>query len=227
MFNRIKKAIFRDSRVPAEASPSLLSQGPVSEWAATRGLSFSQSASGSTVSMQGKVAGRPWRLELGRPTRNYINGEELRARAELRVNDEISAMVINRPLKDVLERKAYNMLTDTLRTTADANLPEEMRWLAMFDEVGWEELPEPFWKRYAILTDRREHATAWMDESLAGLLMQWPEPAPGPEVPFLIVLLRGKCYLRMEYQPADLAVLEHASAIFTAACERAVVAFGR
>ena len=90
MFNRIKKAIFRDSRVPGEASPSLLSQGPVSEWAATRGLSFSQSASGSTVSMQGKVAGRPWRLELGRPTRDYINGEELRAHAEEIVRERLA-----------------------------------------------------------------------------------------------------------------------------------------
>ena len=55
------------------------------------------------------------------------------------------------------------VVTDTLQTTADPNLPEEMRWLAMYDEVGWDSLPRPFWERYAILADQRENALAFMD----------------------------------------------------------------
>ena len=156
-------------------------------------------------------------------TLEQFKGHRLRTHGG--VSEAKVPFIINRPLKDMLERRAYGMITDTLQTTADPNLPEEMRWLAMFDEVGWEELPEPFWKRYAILTDRREHATAWMDESLAQLLMQWPEPAPGAEVPFLIVLLRGKCYLRMQYLPAETSTLEHATTVFTLACENALDVF--
>ena len=40
-------------------------------------------------------------------------------------------------------------------------------------------------------------------------MLDWPEPAPSAEVPFMMMLLRGKAYLRMEYTPADLA---HAAA---------------
>jgi hypothetical protein len=226
MFERLKKAFSRESADRQDPPSSQLTHGPVSEWAASRGMSFSNEPTGSGVTMQGKVGGRPWRMEIGKPSRNYITGEELRARAELGISDDVAAMVINRPLKDSLERKAYSMITDTLQTTADPNLPEEMRWLAMYDEVGWDSLPENFWRRYAILTDKREHALAWLDQDLARLLMEWPQPGPPPETPFIVVIMRGKCYLRMEYKPADTSTLQHASTIFTSACESALGAFG-
>jgi hypothetical protein len=225
MFDRIKKAFQRDAQERGVAIPSRRAHAPVSEWAASRGMSFSSAALGSTVSMQGKVGGRPWKMELGRPSRDYIVGEELRARAELGVFDDVGAMIINRPLKEALERRAYSMITDTLQTTADPRLPEEMRWLAMYDEIGWEGPSEAFWARYAVLSDSRENALAWVDDHLIELLMAWPDPSPSPKVPFMIVLLRGKCYLRMQYQPAEMATLDHATGIFTSACEGALAAF--
>lgn len=227
MFDRIRKAFQRDAKERSESVPSSQqAHGPVSEWAQTRGMTFSGGL-GSTMSMQGKVGGRNWRMELGRPSRDYIAGEELRARAELGVNDDVGAMIINRPLKEALERRAYSMITDTLQTTADPRLPEEMRWLAMYDEIGWEGPPEKFWARYAVLSDKREHALAWVDDALIDLVQSWPEPAPVAQVPFMIVLLRGKCYLRMQYLPAETSTLEHATTIFTRACENALEAFPR
>lgn len=52
--------------------------------------------------------------------------------------------------------------------------------------------------------------------------MLWPEPAPDKQVPFMLMLLRGKGYLRMQYTPANIPTLEHAALIFTSACESAV-----
>lgn len=227
MFDRIRKVFHRESQErDSEAAASQSQHGPLSEWAASRGLDFSTSSLGHTVSMQGLVSGHPWRMEVGRPTRDYISGEELRARAELGLFEDVCAMIINRPLKDALERRAYSMITDTLQTTADPHLPEEMRWLAMYEEIGWEGAPEPFWRAYAVLSDKREHALAWVDDALVDLILGWPKPAPGPQVPFLVVLLRGKCYLRMQYEPAQTATVDHASAIFQAACDSALGAFG-
>lgn len=224
MFDRIRKAFHRDTRDRAEnGAPT--AQGPVSEWAASRGMTFSGGTLGGSMTMQGKVGGKTWRMELGRPTRDYITGEELRARAELGVDEDIGAMLINRPLKESLERRAYSMITNTLQTTADPRLPEEMRWLAMYDEIGWEGPPEAFWARYAALSDQREHALAWVDDHLVKQLMSWPEPAPPPQAPFMIVLLRGKCYLRMQYLPAETATLDHATDVFVCACESALAAF--
>ena len=227
MFDRIKKAFSREAKPEPEAESvsSQLAHGPVSEWASTKGFAFSVDGTNQGIALEGKIGGKPWRLQRGRPTRNYILGEEVRARGELGVDDDVAVLVMNRPLKEALEKKAYSMYTDQLQTSADPNLPEEMRWLAMFDEVGWDSLPTEFWNRYSVLTDRRESALAWVDDALARLMLDWPDPAPSAEVPFMILLLRGKAYLRMEYSPADLATLQHAALIFTSACESALNSF--
>ena len=83
-----------------------------------------------------------------------------------------------------------------------------------------------FWQRYAVLAEKREHALAWLDPRLAELLMTWPQPAPDAQVPFILMILRGKAYLRMQYTPADMPTLEHAAQIFTYACESAVSGLG-
>jgi hypothetical protein len=224
MFDRIKKAFSKGPK-EVEGPSSQLAHGPVSEWAGTQGFGFSIDGDGRGMALEGKVGGRPWRLQVGRPSRNYIRGEEVRARAELGLDQDIAVLVMNRPLKEALEKKAYAIYTDPLQTSVDSNLPEEMRWLAMFDEVGWDSLPPPFWKRFSVLTDNRDSALAWVDPALARLLLEWPAPAPSSEVPFMILLLRGKAYLRMEYTPADLATVQHAALVFTSACESALGAF--
>ena len=226
MFDRIKKAFRRPAERGDDATSSQSGYGPLSEWAASRGMTLTGGL-GHSVNVQGKVGGRSWKMELGRPTRDYIAGEELRARAELGVDDDVGALIINRSLKDQLERRAYSMITDTLQTTADPRLPEEMRWLAMYDELGWEGPPQAFWSRYAVLAGKREHALAWVDQALVDQLMAWPDPAPLPTVPFMVVLLRGKCYLRMQYLPALTSTIDHATTVFTTACEGALDAFGK
>jgi hypothetical protein len=227
MFDRIKKAFSgQDKRPPESQGPSSqMLHGPVSEWAGTQGFAFSADGSGKGIALEGKVSGKPWRLQLGKPSRAYIFGEEVRARAELGIQDDVAVLVMNRPLRDALEKQAYQIYTDPLQTSAATNLPEEMRWLAMFDEVGWGELPQPFWDRYAVLSDNREYAMAWVDDALARLMLDWPAPGPSAEVPFMILMLRGKAYLRMEYSPPDLSTLQHAALIFTAACESALGGF--
>ncbi|MBC5764642.1 hypothetical protein [Ramlibacter albus] len=227
MFDKLRKAFSRDAgkRDAVEGTPSQPAsqlQFTVSQWAQSHGFAVQMTGSGNTVKMQGKVHGKPWLMEAGTPTRNYIMGDELRARAEIGVNEDAAVLVINRPLKEALEAKAYNMITDDLQTTADPNLPEEMRWLAMYDEVGWDSLPMDFWNRYAILTDRRENALAWIDPQLAEMMLEWPEPGPSKDVPFMLLVLRGKAYMRMEYTPPTAQVLEHAAQIFTSACESAI-----
>ncbi|MBX3655560.1 MAG: hypothetical protein KF686_15355 [Ramlibacter sp.] len=221
MFDRIKKAFSKEAKDTFSPS-SQLAGNQVSEWAGTQGLGYSEQGSGKGFSLEGKVSGKRWRMEVGRPSRNFIRGEELRARAELGINEDAAVLIMNRPLKEALEKKAYSIYTDSLQTTADPNLPEEMRWLAMYEEVGWDSLPRPFWERYSILADARENALAFVDTGLADLLMGWPEPGPSEEVPFMLMLLRGKAYLRMEYAPSDMPTLQHASAIFTSACESAI-----
>jgi hypothetical protein len=224
MFDRIRKAFSRGAKESGEpaASNSHLLHGPVSEWAATNGFGFAVDRTGQGVSLEGDVSGRPWRLQLGSPSRQYIRGEEVRARAVLGLDDDLAVVVMSRPLKDALERQAYEIYTDNLQTSIDPRLPEEMRWIAIYEEVGWDGLPGEFWDRYAVMSDRRESAMAWIRPSLARQMLDWAEPGPAAEVPFVMLLLRGKAYLRMEYSPPDLATLQQAALIFTSACESAL-----
>ncbi|WP_255481731.1 hypothetical protein [Ramlibacter pinisoli] len=230
MFDRLKKVLGKDSKavkpsatVPAASAAAL---DPVSEWAATQGFHFSSQPAGAAFAVQGRVGGKPWRMEVGRPSRKYIRGDELRGRAELGLDPQVLVVLMNRPLKDALEKQAYALYTDTLQTSIDPNLPEEMRLLAMYEETGWDSIPRPFWSRYSVVSDDRANALAWLDPLLAQQLMEWPAPAPAADVPFMLLLLRGKVYLRMQASAGHMPALQHAAAIFTTACENALGAFG-
>jgi hypothetical protein len=194
----------------------------VAEWAGARGLSYARTGKGDDFSLAGMVCNRPWTIERGDSMRDYIRGDELRGRAELGINDDTSVLIMNRPLKESLVKRAYQLYTDPLQTTLDPDLTEEMRWLAMYPEVGWDNLPKTFWTRYAVMADRRDHAMQWIDLNLADQLMAWPEPGPDAQLPFMLLVLRGKAHLRMQYTPADMAALQHTVAIFTRACESAI-----
>lgn len=208
--------------VSAGASHSQLSQ--ISEWASLQGLTPTAGASGKEVKLDGNVGGKPWRLEQGRPSRDFIHGLELRARAELSLPGNLAVMVMNRALKNELDKRAFSLYTDTLQTQVDPHLPEEMRWLSMYEEVGWESLGDAFLDRYAILADERENAVAWVTPEIASQLMNWP--SKDPKVPMVLMVLRGKVYLRMQIREGDLATLEHATQVFTTSCQTALTNFG-
>ena len=237
MFDRLKKVFVNQKSNDGRAaladgslatltnSANTLPTDAVSEWAEIQGFSYTGLADGSSFSLTGMVGNKPCKLERAVSSRDYIVGEELRARAEIKVNDKVSVLIMNRALKESLEKRAYEVYTDTLETEVRPNLMEEMRWLAMYPEAGWKSLPDAFWSRYAVMADRRDDAMSWVSQDLAELLMSWPQPAPDAGVPFILMLVRGKAHLRMQYTPADMPTLEHAMLIFTSACEAAVAAF--
>ena len=75
------------------------------------------------------------------------------------------------------------------------DFPKDIAGFDYFDVVGG---------RYAVMAHRREHAVQWINPPIAQMLLDWPIPAPSPETPFLLVLLRGKAFLRMEYSPPEM-----------------------
>lgn len=219
MFERLKKCFVLPN---FKALPAIMPDA-VSRWAVAKGFAPAGLGAGTknrnSFVLAGKTGNTTWKLERGKSTRDYIVGEELRARAELRLNNDVAVVIINRTLKEALEKRAYEIYTDTLQTTADLSLPEEMRWLAMYPEATWDGLPAKFWERYSVLAEKPKQAMAWLDPQFANLLMRLPEPVADEQVPFLLMILRGKAHLRMQYTPADVQTMEHAAKIFTHACE--------
>ena len=221
MFERLKKAFSKE--VPGMFGIADSPRGAdVAKWATEMGYGLAASDSGRVQSITGKVHGKPWRLDVGPSSRTFIRGEELRARAEIGINEDVSVLVMNRPLKVALEKQAYSLYTDSLQTTADPNLPEEMRWLSMYQEFGWDTLSLSFWDRFSVMGDERETAMAFLTKELSSQMMTWPQDGTNAEVPFILMLLRGKVYLRMEYSPSTVATLQHGSKVFLCACESAI-----
>jgi hypothetical protein len=229
MFESIKNALgFGSNPKPDHASKadivpgaSLSPSSKVSEWASMQGLGFSQRPDGrGGYQMDGKIGDKPWRMEQGKPSRDFIKNSELRARAELGLREGLAVMVMNRQLKNELDKRAFALYTDSLQTIVDANLPEEMRWLSIYEEMGWESLGKAFLNNYAILAEDRETAMAWISPELVSLLMAWPDH--NPATPKILMILRGKAYLRMQYSEGDIPTLEHATTVFTTACELAL-----
>ena len=228
MFSKLKSALgLGDAQnLPAsssEASSSAQGNNKVSQWASMQGLNYTEREGGRGYHVEGKVGGKLWRLEQGRPSRDFIKGHELRARAELDIRD-VAVMVMTRQLKNDLDKRAFAIYTDALQTTVDPSLPEEMRWLAMYEEMGWESLGDAFLNRYAILADKQDHAMAWVTTELVGSLMTWPHF--DPMAPQILMILRGKAYLRMQINHQnDMPTLEHATTLFGTACELALANF--
>lgn len=231
-------------RPGSDAAPipgSGIDSDELSKWALAEGLTLGSRERGG-LSISGKLKGRPWRLEIGRPSRDFIKGDELRARAELKLSEDAVVLLMNRGLKEQLEKRAFSLYTDPLQTTVDPNLPEEMRWLAMFQEFGWEEAGREFFDEFAVLADSRDRAMAWLNPELATqfreslVLMPSSQSVPdsatpdsyfgadtgetksveNEQVPMVFMVLRGKAYLRMQHEPATLATLKRAHALFIA-----------
>ena len=97
---------------------------PIAKWGAERGLKPAKghAKSGSGFSLTGYLGHKSWTLDCSQSSRDYIHGHELRARADLKINDDAAVLIMNRPLRDALEKRAYEMVTDTLQTIVDPQL---------------------------------------------------------------------------------------------------------
>lgn len=224
MFDRFKK--FGAGGYKSQNQPdTAASADAVFRWAFEQGFVYDVPAGGEGFCLSGSTDGKPWKIERSVASRDFMQGDEIRARAELKVLGGAAVIVMNRPLKEMLEKRVYKIYTDPVQTMAEPSLSEEMRWLALYPEFVWKELPDAFWRRYAVLATTDGDAAVLISEKLSQLLMVCGASDLNAEVPFMLMLLRGRVYLRMQYTPADLETLQRASAIFAGACESAVAGF--
>ena len=227
VFDRLLKALGKEDsdvqpETPHDGSEARPATDPVSVWASAQGYVASATPADDGLTLAGKVGDKDWLLTRGPSSRDFIEGEELHARAALGVASDASVVIMSRPLKEDLEKQAYAIYTDSLQTTVNTSLPEEMRWLAMYEEVVWDGLASEFLERYAVLADDLEHAVAWLESGLVDSLMHWPDAQTARQAPFMLMTMRGNVYMRMEYLPADLPTLQHAVAVLNLGCESAL-----
>lgn len=172
----------------------------VSRWASARFLGFRRLAA-HQFELHGLLHDRSWRVECKPSAKPYITGLELRARIDLALPPGGHVVLLSRTLLQQLESQAsalYDHAVADLQTQAKA-MPEELR-LLQYREVRWLGAPESFWQRYAVLSDAPGLARRWLDAEAQGILLVGDSPAAA-QVPLLVMLTRGKCYLRLQVNP--------------------------
>ena len=193
----------------------------VAAWAQRRGYGFKRAREAEGFVIDGRLEGLPWRLEWGPAQRAYIEGQELRLRMELDLPSDMQMLVLSRPLMDLLERQTYERFTQGLQTQIDSATPEEMRWLVMFPKVDLSG-QKALRAHYGVVASVPEAALAWIDGPLAGLLLDAATGLLRDDVPFVLMTLRGRTYLRMRLAEPATEALAAALAIFETAVSQAV-----
>ncbi|WP_370540289.1 hypothetical protein [Acidovorax sp. ACV01] len=202
-----------------------MSNRDVARWAANQQLAIVTHATEGHFDLGGDIHGHPWRLECAAPTRDYVQGLELRGRADVGADPDAAVMVINRPLQEILEGTAYTAITDTLQTAVSSSLPEEMRWLSMYEEMAWPGLPASFREHFTVVAERIELAQRWIHAPVVSQLLNAVEGEGGTErarSPLVLMLARGKVYLRMEHTQRSLAEIAHAKQLLLVAGQAAL-----
>lgn len=217
MFDRFKSLVQKSGNVADRATS-------VADWAKSAGLTYHDRGAGQ-FGIEGRHGKHPWVLELGPTSRDFIHGDQLRGRISVEADPSVTVVVMNRALKDALDERVYALYTDSVQTVVSPDMTDEMRWVTIFEEFGWDSLPLEFWQRYSVIADRRAHAPMLVNEDLADVLMNWPDQRPDQATPFTLNFSRSKIYLRMEYRPADLATVQYAATVLLTAGEVAAAGF--
>ena len=87
MFDLLKKVFSKDTSPQAAAAPQTVYEEMLA-WGLTRQLKDAKRSTSKGFAMTGYLGNKPWKLECSASTRDYIIGDELRGRAEIRINDD-------------------------------------------------------------------------------------------------------------------------------------------
>lgn len=204
-------------RRPAPDTDSRLME----DWARQRGESIKRVRDGSGCVLEFRSQGLPARLEWGPAQRDYIHHRELRVRVELALPEALEMLVMSRALAERLETQAYDQLTRDQQTEIDASMPEEARWLAMFDPAPVV-APAPFGDAFLVMAASPPHARRWVEGDLAGRLIRARERWLSADAPLVLMTLRGRLYLRTEARALDDKLLEGVRQLIDAAADSAL-----
>lgn len=164
--------------------------------------------------------GRNWRIEWGEPQRRYIATSELRLREELGLSPDFQLLVISRKLAEKLESDVFERFTEAMQTQIDNNMPEEMRWLAMFPKVNLS-AHKVLRSKLLVLSSVGPAAEAWLQGEVAQALEAALNGFLSSDPSFVLMALRGRLYLRLEAETLDENILNAANVLFEVAGRRA------
>lgn len=188
----------------------------IAPWAASRHFAFRDVPNEGFV-VDGRLDATPWRMEWGPSQRPYIEGHELRLRAEMGLLSDLQLVVMNRELQETLERAVFNQYVEGVQTRIDNQTPPEMRWLVMFPRLSGSEMG-PLHERFIALSSIKSWLVRWLDGPLAQSLGALRVPS---SVPMMLMIGRGRLMLRTALAEPELPALQMWLRLFEAAMREA------
>jgi hypothetical protein len=192
--------------------------GAVRDWAHAQGHRFAPSRGGLGFVIEPQ-AGGAWRAEWGPSQRDYIEGAELRVRAEIGEGSDLQMLLITRALVARLEAQVFEQFTEGNQTRIDDRTPEEMRWLVLYPKV-----PRPLLgslrERFAALANRPAAAPMWLEGALARRLEASSEWL-ADDTALALIVQRGRFVLRLAHPRPDAAVIASAIGLANVAASAA------
>jgi hypothetical protein len=197
------------------ASPAQGWEG-IAPWAASKQYTFRGVQTEGFV-VDGRLGATPWRLEWGPSQRPYIQGQELRLRAELGLSADLQVVVMNRQLQEAMEKAVFEQYVEGVQTRIDNQTPPEMRWLVMFPKLPGSEMPT-LRERFIALSSIKSWLQQWLEgplsQSLAALRLE-------PATPLVLMIGRGRLMLRTALPEADVAPVQAWLRVFETAMREA------
>jgi len=190
----------------------------LSAWASSRQYDFRpvRGDEGGFI-VEGRLGALPWRLEWGPSQRPYVDGAELRIRAELGLDADVQVLVLDRLLQATVEKAMFDEYVEGVQTRIDDQTPPEMRWLVMFPKLSGTELGA-LRERFSAVAPVKTWLLGWLEGPLTPALLAAPLTAGQP---MALMVARGRLTLRTalpEPLPSD---LDHWLRLFHAALREA------
>lgn len=190
----------------------------VREWAGAQGHRFAPGRGGDGFVIEPR-GGAAWRVEWGPSQRDYIEGGELRVRAEIGAAGDLQMLLVTRSLAARLEAQVFDRFTEGNQTRIDDRTPEEMRWLVLYPQVPLSVLGA-LHDRFAALANRPAAAPMWLEGALARRLeacAEWLDAA----TPLALIVQRGRFVLRMAHAVPAVTVVASAIGLASVAAAAA------
>ncbi len=159
----------------------------------------------------------PWRMEWGPSNRHYIAKHELRIRSEPVLDTELQLLVMNRGLKEQMERSVFELFVEGVQTRIDTGTPPEMRWLVLLPSVPNQDL-SGLGEEWVAVASHKLAMLQWVGVELAHALAQATDD---PHQPLVLMVGRGQLSLRTELAQTKIDGLQGWFSLFETALRAA------
>ena len=202
---------------PPATSPNSAGLDQLRIWSDQRQFTFRAVRDEGGGVIDGRSGSTAWRLEWGPAQRQYVQGFELRLRAELGFGGELQLLLINRHLQEAMETAVFEQYVEGVQTRIDDETPPEMRWLVMFPKLAGTDAAF-LGERFVAVGNHKTWLARWVEGALATALAATGLKA---EHPLVLMIGRGRRALRTECKEPSAAQLDGWVKLFETAVREA------